>query len=222
MAIVEYQISLGNETLCSKDRHPLLLKCFITSLRCIRMVVRASYQIYNPLMVNTLSFFTRTTLNFQPAKLPILGTRILILSLWNMTLYCKDKHPLLIESILASLRHIRICRGSLDSISDSLIWSSQHCLYQIYAQISSKMPNFEHQIILGDGAICHKDMHIMLLECFLTPCRCIRMVGRASGGISNPLMVNKLSFLPELLSNVNQNYQFWALDHQPVECDVVL
>ena len=121
MAIVEYQISLGKETLCSKDRHPLLLKCFITSLRCIRMVVRASYQIYNPLMVNTLSFFTRTTLNFQPAKLPILGTRILILSLWNMPPYCKDKHPLLIESILASIRCIRICRRSLDSISDSLM-----------------------------------------------------------------------------------------------------
>ena len=58
-------INMENMILCCKDDHSLLLKCFLTSLRCVWMIVRPPNSIYDPLMVITVSFLLKTTLNFQ-------------------------------------------------------------------------------------------------------------------------------------------------------------
>ena len=46
-----HQISMGNMTLCSKDRHPLLLEYFSTSPICIGMIWRVSDCISDPLLL---------------------------------------------------------------------------------------------------------------------------------------------------------------------------
>ena len=53
-----HKISQGNAIFCHKDRHPLLLECFRTFVRCIMMVGWSSGSIFGPLMVNTVSFLT--------------------------------------------------------------------------------------------------------------------------------------------------------------------
>ena len=45
-----HQISLGNVILCHKDRHPLLLECFLAFLSCIWMVGRALIEYPIPLL----------------------------------------------------------------------------------------------------------------------------------------------------------------------------
>ena len=130
-----HQISLKNTTLCHKDIYPLLLECFLTSLRWMRMVGRASDRINDPLMINTVS--------------------------------CPPKYP----------------------------------------QISSTITNFGHQISLRNTTLCHKDIHPLLLECFLTFLRWMRVVGRASGDIPDLLIVITVSFLPNQLSIYKHNDQ---------------
>ncbi len=39
------------------------------------------------------------------------------------------------------------------------------------------------------------------------------MFGSTSDSIGDPLVVNTVSFLPKLLSNIKQNNQFWAPDY---------
>ena len=61
-----------NWMLCCKERHPLLLECFITFLRCIIMIGRASDIIKKLLMVYTVSFLHKITLK-SDAKYQFLG-----------------------------------------------------------------------------------------------------------------------------------------------------
>ena len=57
----EYPLSTGNVLLCCKERYSLLMKCFITFLRCMKMVERASDSIYEPLKVHILVLFLPIT-----------------------------------------------------------------------------------------------------------------------------------------------------------------
>ena len=60
-----YQISIGYVTLCRKDKHPLLLDCFLTSHRCITMIISASESALDLLMINTVSFLTKLPPSFK-------------------------------------------------------------------------------------------------------------------------------------------------------------
>ena len=62
--------------------------------------------------------------------------------------------------------------------------------------------------------------HILLIESYIATLTYIIMIGRALYRISNPLMVNIVSFLPKLLSNFKQNIQFWTPDRSE-KCDAV-
>ena len=68
--------------------------------------------------------------------------------------------------------------------------------------------NFEHQISLGNVPLCPKDIHSLLLECFITSLRCIHMMRRASDSISDPLVANTVSFIQYKLSIFKQYHQF--------------
>ena len=63
----------GNGILPCKERYPLLLEQLITFLRCIMMIRRDIDSIYEPLMVNRVSFLHNPTLTFH-AKCQILDT----------------------------------------------------------------------------------------------------------------------------------------------------
>ena len=61
-------------------------------------------------------------------------------------------------------------------------------------QISSKVANFEHMISLGNVILCHKDIHSLLLEWFITIPISTGIFERASDIIHDSLMVNTASF----------------------------
>ena len=84
--------------------------------------------------------------------------------------------------------------------------------YQKYFQSSTKYTNFRPQICPGNVTLCHEDRHPLMLECFLTSLRCIRMITKASDMILDPIILNTMSFLPKLLSIFKRNYQFGAPD----------
>ena len=56
ITIFGHHIYPDNVTVCCKNRHPLLIECFISFLRCIRRIERAFGSISDPMMVNTLPF----------------------------------------------------------------------------------------------------------------------------------------------------------------------
>ena len=60
-----HPISTGNGMTCCKERHSLLLNCFISFLGCKRKVGGVSSSIYKPLMVPFMQFVLWTTLNFH-------------------------------------------------------------------------------------------------------------------------------------------------------------
>ena len=68
-----YPLSTKYGVRCCKERHPLLLKCVITFLRCIWMTGQASDSICRPIMVHRVSFMPKTTLKFH-TKFQIWGT----------------------------------------------------------------------------------------------------------------------------------------------------
>ena len=137
-----------------------------------------------------------------------------------MTLCHEDEHPLLLECFLTSLRRIRMIER-VSHIYMIPLWSTPCLFYQITTtQISSEISNFGHQIVQGNMILCNEDRHPLLLECFLTSLRCIRTIVRASDSLSDPPMVNTVSFLQKKPSNLKPYNQFWAPDWLS-KCNVV-
>ena len=83
----------GNGMLYYDERHSLLMKCFVTILRCISNGGRASGSITLSLIVHTMLFLSRSTLKSH-AKIPDLGYSI---STENGMLWCKARYPLLLK-----------------------------------------------------------------------------------------------------------------------------
>ncbi len=125
-------------------------------------------------------------------KIPNVGHH---LSPGNVKICCKDSNSSLLECFLTFLRCIRMIGRAYNSISDPRL-VNQLYFYQMNPQISSKITNFRHHLSPCSMVMCLEESHPLLLECFLTFLRCIRMIGRSSDSISDPLLVNTLSFLP--------------------------
>ena len=90
-----------------QGRHTLLLECVITFLDYIRVTGRAFDSICNHDMVNTMSLLQRITLKFH-VKYQILVEPSLI---GNGIMWCKERHPLLLECSTTFLRLSRIIGG---------------------------------------------------------------------------------------------------------------
>ena len=65
---------------------------------------------------------------------------------------------------------------------------------QTTTPILLKITDFGLQISVENMTKCDRDIHPLLLESFPTFLGCIQMTGRASDSISDPLMVNTVSF----------------------------
>ncbi len=88
---------------CYEERHPLLLKYFITFLRHTQKVRGASDTIYNALRVHIVSLLLVSTLK-DCTKLRIRGT----LSARVMGCHAaKERHPLLLKCFISFLKCIR-------------------------------------------------------------------------------------------------------------------
>ena len=174
---------MGNMTLCSKDRHPLLLEYFSTSLICIRMIWRVSGWISDPL----LSTHCRSYKIYTPMSSKI--TNVLKLDqpgkIWlhvtRTDIHCLLSVPWLPFNGEEWLEEL-MTEYSITS------WSTQSSFNQKYSQISSKIVNLGKLDQPENMMLCHKDRHPLPLECFIISLRCIRMIGRASDCIFDPLM----------------------------------
>ena len=103
--------------MCHKDRHPLLLECFVTFLGYIKRIGRAPGSISDPLMGNTVSFLSKTLSIFKQ-KYTNFGHQI---SPGNVMLWQKYRHPLLLECFVTFLGYMHIIRRAFNSISNPLM-----------------------------------------------------------------------------------------------------
>ena len=70
-----HHFSTGNVMMSDNERHPLLLECFITFHRRIRMIKRKSHSTYDPLVINTVSVLFKNTPKFEAKEYTLWGTR---------------------------------------------------------------------------------------------------------------------------------------------------
>jgi len=131
----------------------------------------------------------------------------------NATLCCKERHTLLLEHFLTSIRHIRMFEDLLIAYPIPL-WSTQLLFYQRNTQISSKITSVGTRLSCAIYVIlCLNDIHTVLLDHIITSLRYIRLILSAFDSIADTHMINIASFLPKKHSNFKQNKPFPAPDH---------
>ena len=85
-------------------------------------------------------------------------------------------------------------------------------------QISSKITNFVYKISSRNDMPCHNEGYPLLLDCFITILRCIRMIGRVSASIERSLMANKVSLLQKTTLKFQAKWSILAPD-QTKKCE---
>ena len=103
-------LCMGNGILCFRERHQLLLECLINFLMCTRMIGRASYSIYNPVIANIVSLLPNTNLKFRVKYQPLVRHPPLT---GNGMRCCDLRHVLPIDCYMTFPRCTRMSRGKL-------------------------------------------------------------------------------------------------------------
>ena len=82
------------------------------------------------------------------------------------------------------------------------------------SQISHKSLDLGHPPSTGNGMMYCKEIHLLLLECFITFLRYIVMIGLASDSIYETPLIHTISFLPNTALKFQAKYQIlrtiWA------------
>ena len=106
----------------------------------------------------------------------------------------KDRHLLLLNCFIASLRCISMVRSAYGSAYGRVLDHNQIKINvsstTTKSQISSKITNFRRPVSPGNMMLCRKNVHPLLFECFISFLRCIRMMSRLYGSLCDPLMVD--------------------------------
>ena len=79
---------------------------------------------------------------------------------------------------------------------------------QSNSYISCKMSDSGHLLSTGNGMLCSKGRHPLLLECPITFLRYVKMIERAFDSINEPPMVHNVSFLPTTNLKFHAKFQF--------------
>ncbi len=86
--------------------------------------------------------------------------------------------------------------GASDSIYTHLTYGPQGVIYTgNKSQISRKIPAFLLPFCTGNGIMCCKEQHPLLVRCLIAFIGCIKMAGRAFSSIHKPVMVNPAASL---------------------------
>ena len=114
-------------------------------------------------------------------------------------MFCKEMHPLLLECFITFLRCVRMTGRAFDDICMTLMVHITSFLLKITLKFHAKNNRFwaHSQHRKWDG-ILQVETQSLLLECFITILRCIRMVGAASDSLYNLTMAHTVSFLPNI------------------------
>ena len=81
----------------------------------------------------------------------------------------------------------------------------------ITLKFHAKYMSLGASFLKGNRMIWCKDRYTLLLKCLMTFLRYIRMIGRASGSIYNPDMVNTMSLLPKIA--LKSHTYIWPFGH---------
>ena len=79
------------------------------------------------------------------------------------------------------------------------------------SQSAHKIPDsFGYPISTGSRTLCYKEIHPLLLECFMSFHRCMGNVGGVSGSIYKSLVVHTMWFYSRLNLKLYANCQIWG------------
>ena len=128
----------------------------------------------------------------------------------NVMLGCKAIHPLLIECFITFIRCIGIFTGAPDSKNQACY--AQPCVVSTKnnSQFSCKISEFGHPLSNENVILRCKEIHPLLLVCFITFIRCLGRIAGASDSIYRHFMLNLVSFLPKTTLNNHAKYQIWG------------
>ena len=126
---------------------------------------------------------------------------------------CKKRHPLLLECFILFLKCIRMNQWVLDSICNPLMVHTVSFWPTHRPQISWKMLDLRHHINMGSGMLPCKKRHWLLLGCFVTVLKCMRMIRGALDSMYKSLMAHKVIFLLKPTLKFHENVRFWAPYH---------
>ena len=188
-----YPLSKWNGVIYREELCPLLLKCFVSFLRCTRNVAWAPGRIYKSLTIHFVSFFAKADSLIAHYQMPHLGYPLRI---WNEILCCKRKHTLLMKCFKTYLIFIRRMGGAWVSIYMPHMAHTVSFFTKVGTQIWHKMPELGYPLSKWNGVIYHKERYPLLLKCFIPFLRCMKNMGGKSGRIYASLMVYTISFLP--------------------------
>ena len=129
---------------------------------------------------------------------------------WNRMLYCKETHPLLLECAIVVLRYMKWFQ-ELHTTYTNLSWSTSCHFCQYKYQISCKMSDFGRPLSLslstGNGILCCKDRHPLVLQWLITFISCIMVARGVSDNMYKLLMVHTVSFLAMIKLKLYAKYQ---------------
>ena len=121
---------------------------------------------------------------------------------------CKERHPLLLKCVITTfLRCIWMAGQASNSICMPIMVHSVSLMPKNNSQISHKISDLGHPPSKGNGMLYCNEMHLLLLECFITFLRYIGMIGLASDRINETLMIHTLIFLPNTALNFQAKCQ---------------
>ena len=154
-----------NGMLYYNERHPLLLKCYITFFSYIKQTKGTSDSIYKAPMGLTVSFSTKIDSQvehkIQDLRYP-LGTS-------KGALYCKERHPWLLKCYNTFIRYTRRIGAASDSIYRAFMGvNTVPCSTVVNSQIAQKIPDLGYPLSTESRMMCCNKRHPMLMECFYT------------------------------------------------------
>ena len=198
-----HHLNVGNEIPYYKEIHALLLEWSVTFLRCIRMIGRASDSMYVFIMFDIICHFCQKWLSTFMKKLNALHPLIT----GNGIPWYKERQQLLIKYWSSVSQPPLNVWGWLDVLLVALkspLWSTpcQFCQKQL---LKIKQNNTFWQLLsMGNRMPCYMEIHLLLLECFITLPSCIMMTLRSFDSIWELFMLKIMSFLPTIA------LKFWA------------
>ena len=163
-----------------KGRHPLLVKCFKSSHRCIRQMGGACCGVCLPIIGLNVTFSKK--INSRSMCTQNSSTRVWIPSQnGKQVMQYNERHILLLECFITVLWCMRQMRGAFDSIYLPIMCHTVSFSTQIDSQIAHKIPIFRCHLSEVNGMIYCNKRHPLLMKCFITFLGCIRQMGGASG-----------------------------------------
>ena len=170
---------MGNGMMCNKKRHSLLHACFITFLKCRKMMGWASDSIDEPTIVYIKPILPRLTLKLY-TKYQMLSTLSAQEMGWCTAM--SDIHYCWSIPIPSS-NVCRKMRWASDSIYKHLVVHIMIFLCKTDSKTVSKIPYDGYPLSMGNGMMCCKDTHPLLLKYRKPFMACMRKLRWASDDI---------------------------------------